>query len=193
MLSPGAGTLHSFLERLLQIAECACEKVFHVQFSEQVCTETPFLEDGIRVRIGRMRASYMSSNRENVQAMKERARFVSETNEGAWNMFRCLVWYLGDRGRLVQVMLEPDEEVSSIPNQTRIIQESVGHSEQFQVFPRQRDVTVSCVDTGSNHAKRCTYEREYDENSPKLGAEYTNIECYRIGVQRKSRGCDDLA
>ena len=91
MLNPGGGTLYSFLERLHHIAECASEKVFHVQFSEQVCTELQFLEDGIRVRIGRMRASYMSSNRENVQAMKERARFVSETNEGQWNMLRCLV------------------------------------------------------------------------------------------------------
>ena len=90
-------------------------------------------------------------------------------------------------------MLEQDEEVSSIPNQTRIIQESVGHSKQMQVFSEQRDVTVSCVDTGSNHAERCTHEKEHDENSPKLGAEYTKIECYRNGVHRKSRGCDDLA
>ena len=91
MLSPRARTLYSFLERLPHISECASEKVCHVQFSEQICTEIPFLEDGIRARIGTMRASYMSSNRENVQAMKERARFVSETNEGAWNMLRCLV------------------------------------------------------------------------------------------------------
>ena len=90
-------------------------------------------------------------------------------------------------------MLEPDEEMSSIPNQTRIFQESVGHCQQMQVFSEQREVTVSCVDTGSNHAERCTYEKEYDENSPKLAAEYTKNECYRIGVQRKSRGCDDLA
>ena len=66
-------------------------------------------------------------------------------------------------------MLEPDDEVSSIPNQTRIIQESVGDSEQMQVFSEKRDVTVSCVDTGSNHAETCTYEKEYDENSRKLG------------------------
>ena len=103
MLSPRPGTLYSFLERLPHISECASDKVCHVQFSEQICTEIPFLEDGIRVRIGTMRAL-----------------FVSETNEGAWNMLRCLVWYLVDRGRLVQVMLESDEEVSSIPNQTGV-------------------------------------------------------------------------
>ena len=74
VLSPGAGTLYSFPERLPHIAGCASEKVFHVQFSEQVCSDIPFLEDGIRVRIGTMRASYMSSNRENVQAMRERER-----------------------------------------------------------------------------------------------------------------------
>ena len=69
-------------------------------------------------------------------------------------MLGWLVWYLGDCGRCVQVVLEPDEEVSSIPNQTRIVPESVGHGEQMQVFSGQRDVTVSCVDTGSNHAER---------------------------------------
>ena len=81
MLSSRAGTLYSFLERLHHVAECASENVFHVQFSEQVCTEIPFLEHGIRVRLGTMRASYMSSSRENAQAMKERARYVSETKE----------------------------------------------------------------------------------------------------------------
>ena len=160
VLSPRPGTLHSFLERLHHIAECASEKVYHVKFSEQVCTEILFLERGIRDRIGTMRASYLSSNRENVQATKERPRFVSETNEAARNMLRCLVRYLVDRGRLVQVMLEPDEEVSSTPNQTRTIQESVGRSEQMQVFSGQRDVTVSCVDTGSNHAERVLLTRK---------------------------------
>ena len=74
VLSPRAGTLYSFLERLHNIVECASEKVFHVQIPEQVCTEIPFLEHGIRVRIGTMRANYVPSNRENVQATKERER-----------------------------------------------------------------------------------------------------------------------
>ena len=30
----------------------------------------------------------------------------------------------------------------------------LGHCKQMQVFSEQRDVTVSCVDTGSNHAER---------------------------------------
>ena len=72
-------------------------------------------------------------------------------------MLRCLVWYLVDRGRLVQVMLEPDEEVSSI----RIRRESFRNLSDIHIFSGQRDVTVSCVDTGSNHAesvlkRKCT-------------------------------------
>ena len=58
-----AAVLRSVLEpltRLPHIAECASQKVFHVQFSEQVCTEILFLQHGIRVGIGTMRASYMS-------------------------------------------------------------------------------------------------------------------------------------
>ena len=94
------------------------------------------MAQGSRVRIGQdpMRASYIVEQSRNVQAMKERARFVSKRCRDKRRMPRMehaqmsgLVswtrsWYNGLDCRL---LLEPDEEVSSIPNLTRIIQESV--------------------------------------------------------------------
>ena len=44
--------------------------------------------------------------------------------------------------RLVRVMLESDEEVCPIPNQTQITRNLVGHSEQMQVVSEQQDVKV---------------------------------------------------
>ena len=46
--------------------------------------------------------------------MKDKVRFVSVTSERAWNMFRCPIRHLVDRGRLVQDVLESDVEVFTI-------------------------------------------------------------------------------
>ena len=49
----------------------------------------------------------MSLNRVEVpQATKESARFMSEPNEGTWNMLKRLIRYLVGHGRLVQVISE---------------------------------------------------------------------------------------
>ena len=74
-----------------------------------------------------MRASYMSSNRDDAQQVtEEKARFLSESNE----------------------------EVCSIPNQTQITPDVVGHGRQMQVISEQRDVKAPHEDTDSDHAER---------------------------------------
>ena len=65
------------------------------------------------VLLRKLLATYMSSNRENAQAMKDSDDSCHRKGQ-AWNMLRCFVWYNFDRGRLAQGMLESSEVVCTV-------------------------------------------------------------------------------
>ena len=49
---------------------------------------------------------------------------MSETSEGAWNIFACPIWYLGERDGILHVSLDSDEECVVTKKNTMSIHES---------------------------------------------------------------------